>query len=181
MPHNLLNFSIRRTDIAPSLGPVIGGSITDKIGWRWVFWFLVMLTGTHFAAMLLFFPETQRKIVGNGSIKARGVYWSFVSPGAQESRRQGGVARFPNPLASLKILSRSGSLTVILITAVTYAVKMALQTSLSAQCVEIYNLNYLVAGLTYLPSGVGGGIASFLTGKPKFHAYSPVSLPSRGF
>lgn len=146
-----------------------------------MFWFLVIMTGTHFSAMLLFFPETQRKIVGNGRIKARGVYWSFFFSGARESKRQKGPARFPNPLTSLKILSRPGSLTVILITAVTYAVKMALQTSLSAQCVEIYNLNYLVAGLTYLPSGVGGGIASFLTGERKLHAYSLVSLPTRGY
>lgn len=36
------------TNIAPSLGPVIGGSITERLGRRWVFWFLVVLTGTHF-------------------------------------------------------------------------------------------------------------------------------------
>ncbi|KAK5662615.1 hypothetical protein OQA88_8529 [Cercophora sp. LCS_1] len=42
---------------------------------------------------------------------------------------------------------------------------MTLQTSLGAQCVEIYNLNYLEAGLIYLPSEVAGGIGSFSTGK----------------
>ncbi|KAK1764932.1 MFS general substrate transporter [Phialemonium atrogriseum] len=162
---NYVGALLLMTDIAPSLGPVIGGSITQQVGWRWIFWFLVIMTGTHFIAMLLFFPETQRRIVGNGSAKVRGVYWSFFSARNRGCGSQNGQVRFPNPLSCLEILSHKGSLAVIMITAVTYAVKMALQTSLSAQCVEIYNLNYLVAGLIYLPSGIGGGVASYLTGQ----------------
>lgn len=33
---------------------------------------------------------------------------------------------------------------------------MALQASLSTQCIAIYNLDYLQAGLVYLPAGFGG-------------------------
>lgn len=57
-----------------------------------------------------------------------------------------------------------GNLTVILIGSTTYVVKMTLQASLAAQCISVYNLNYLEAGLIYLPSGIGGAIASYLTG-----------------
>ena len=56
---------------------------------------------------------------------------------------------------------------VIIIYAITYSVKMTLQTSLGSQCVEVYRLNYLAAGLVYLPSGVAGGIGSYATGKQK--------------
>ncbi|KAK8078926.1 hypothetical protein PG994_002733 [Apiospora phragmitis] len=42
---------------------------------------------------------------------------------------------------------------------------MTLQASLGAQCVEIYRLNYLTAGLVYIPSGVGGAVAAFFSGK----------------
>lgn len=159
-----------RTDIAPSLGPVIGGSITQQLGWRWVFWFLVILTISHFLIMLLVFPETQRNIVGDGSGKVRGVYWSFFSllQSSKLRRNRAEVVkpkrRWPNPFACLPILANKDSLIVILIYAVTYSVKMTLQTSLSAQCVEIYQLDYLAAGLIYLPSGVAGGIGSFMTG-----------------
>ncbi|KEZ40579.1 hypothetical protein SAPIO_CDS8492 [Scedosporium apiospermum] len=54
------------SDLALSLGPVIGGGIAESLGWRWIFWFLVIWQGSHFVTMLLFVPETQRKIVGNG-------------------------------------------------------------------------------------------------------------------
>lgn len=159
-----------RTDIAPSLGPVMGGSITEQLGWRWVFWFLVILTSSHLLAMIMFFPETQRNIVGNGSGRVRGVYWSFFSllQSNEVKNNRTKVIKpkrhYPNPVACLPILAHKDSLMVILIYAVTYSVKMTLQTSLSAQCVEIYQLDYLSAGLIYLPSGVAGAIGSFGTG-----------------
>ena len=48
---------------------------------------------------------------------------------------------------------------------VTYAVKMTIQASLGSQCISIYNLNYLEAGLVYLPAGVAGGLGAKCTGK----------------
>ncbi|KAI1868544.1 uncharacterized protein JN550_006460 [Neoarthrinium moseri] len=71
------------TNAAPSFGPVIAGALTQKLNWRWIFWFLAILTGT----------------------------------------------------------------------------------SLAAQCIEIYHLDYLQAGLIYLPSGIGGALGSYITGK----------------
>jgi hypothetical protein len=40
-----------------------------------------------------------------------------------------------------------------------------LAASLSAQVIHIYSLNYLIAGLTYLPAGIGGMFAAYFTGK----------------
>lgn len=48
---------------------------------------------------------------------------------------------------------------------VTYAVKMTIQASLGSQCISIYNLNYLEAGLVYLPAGVAGGLGAKCTGQ----------------
>ncbi|KAK4038975.1 major facilitator superfamily domain-containing protein [Parachaetomium inaequale] len=173
------------TDFATSLGPVIGGGLTQGFGWRAIFWFLVIFTGSHFVVMLLFFPETQRNIVGNGSIRPKGLIYQtvfslirkrreakdtkVVAVGEKQETEEGVPAkrrlRFPNPLACLPVLANKGSLLVILITAINYAVKAALQTSLDAQCVELYGLNYIQAGLVYLPSGVGGGVGSYGAGK----------------
>jgi hypothetical protein len=63
------------------------------------------------------------------------------------------------------MLFKKGNLTVIVIGSITYTVKMTLQTSLAAQCIDIYRLDYLQAGLVYLPSGVGGAIAAYSTGR----------------
>lgn len=134
--------------------------------------------------MLLFFPETQRNIVGNGSIRPKGFIYQTVFSLLRKRKEQINKKvievgngeqgediprkrrlRFPNPLACLPVLANKGSLMVILITAINYAVKAALQTSLDAQCVKIYGLNELQAGLVYLPSGVGGGFGSYGAGK----------------
>ncbi|KAI1821718.1 major facilitator superfamily domain-containing protein [Xylaria intraflava] len=165
------------TTSAPSLGPVLGGALTEKLGWRWIFWFLVILTGAHLIVLFIFLPETQRKLVGNGSRPVRGVvYWNLFSvlfhkdPSGEHkleavTSKNKRKCRFPNPLACLPVLCGKGSLAVILIGSITYTVKMTLQTSLAAQCTDIYDLNYLEAGLIYLPSGIGGSIASHFTGR----------------
>ncbi|OIW32625.1 MFS general substrate transporter [Coniochaeta ligniaria NRRL 30616] len=159
------------TDFAVSLGPVIGGSISQELGWRWIFWFLVILTGSHFLTMFLFFPETQRNIVGNGGGKVSGVYWSLFTlfQSTEVKKAQVPITKparhYPNPFSTLPILGNKESLMVIALYALTYAVKMTLQTSLGAQCVEIYQLSYLNAGLIYLPSGVAGALGASSTGQ----------------
>lgn len=55
-------------------------------------------------------------------------------------------------------------LSVILVGSVVYAVFGCLGASLSAQCFELYGLDYLEAGLIYLPSGLGGIIAAYTIG-----------------
>lgn len=148
----------------------MGGSITQYQGWRWIFWFLVILTGSHFVLILLFLPETQRNIVGNGSGKSTGVYWSLFYLFQDKEIRKSKLKivrpkhHYPNPFSCLPILGHWESLLVIVIYAITYSVKMTLQTSLGSQCVQQYDLNYLAAGLVYLPSGVSGGLGSYMTG-----------------
>ncbi|KAK4644965.1 hypothetical protein QC761_309580 [Podospora bellae-mahoneyi] len=181
----LVGVLLLMTDVATSLGPVVGGGLTQGLGWRWIFWFLVILTGSWFIVILIFLPETQRGLVGDGSRRVEGwVYQSFWSVFyfkerkgkkgteavvvGEKMEREGEEERkfrFPNPLACLPVLADKGSLVVILITAINYAVKAALQTSLDAQATEIYGLSYLQAGLVYLPSGVGGGFGSFFAGR----------------
>ncbi|CAI4213377.1 unnamed protein product [Parascedosporium putredinis] len=158
------------TNAAPSFGPVIAGVLTQKLGWRWIFWFLVILTGTYFVVVALMLPETQRKIVGNGSIPTTGVHKSLFDTltrdrkerfdRGQEPRRDR-KHHIPNPFKCIMILFSKGNFTVIMIGSITYMVKMTLQASLATQCIDVYGLDYLQAGLIYLPSGIGGAIASY--------------------
>ena len=54
------------TNVAPCLGPVLGGVIAEKLSWHWIFWLLSILSGTHLTLLVVFLPETSRKLVGNG-------------------------------------------------------------------------------------------------------------------
>ncbi|KAG1763051.1 MFS general substrate transporter [Suillus occidentalis] len=47
--------------LGPSLGPIIGGALTQGLGWRAVFWFLVIWGGIIFSAFLFLFKDTFRK------------------------------------------------------------------------------------------------------------------------
>lgn len=54
--------------VAPAIGPVIGGLLSKFLGWRSVFWFLVIISGGYLVAFMIAMPETARAIVGNGSV-----------------------------------------------------------------------------------------------------------------
>jgi len=47
--------------LGPSLGPIIGGGLTQGLGWRAVFWFLVVWGGVIILAFLFLFKDTFRK------------------------------------------------------------------------------------------------------------------------
>jgi len=47
--------------LGPSLGPIIGGALTQGLGWRAVFWFLVIWGGVFVCAFFFLFKDTFRK------------------------------------------------------------------------------------------------------------------------
>ncbi|KAI4162436.1 MAG: hypothetical protein LQ342_004002 [Letrouitia transgressa] len=108
------------TNAAPSVGPVLGGIITEKLSWHWIFWLLSILSAAHLLGLLLFLPETSPN---------RPNFIVIVAGGLQ------------------------------------YTVFGCLAASLSAQMIVLYSLDYLAAGLVYLPSGISGILAAYLTGK----------------
>ncbi|KAF9235667.1 MFS general substrate transporter [Melanogaster broomeanus] len=47
--------------LGPSLGPIVGGALTQGLSWRAVFWFLAVWGGVVFAAFFFLFHDTFRK------------------------------------------------------------------------------------------------------------------------
>ncbi|KAH8848314.1 hypothetical protein MCOR27_003567 [Pyricularia oryzae] len=79
--------------------------ITTTAERRSIFWFLVILMGVYLVFVLLFLPETQRKIVGNASIPTRGLHRSVfdVFTGGSRQVEMTGIERGPVPSAKEKL------------------------------------------------------------------------------
>lgn len=54
--------------IGPALGPILGAILTKFLGWRSIFWFLVIFAGVMILIIMIFLRETCRTVVGNGSL-----------------------------------------------------------------------------------------------------------------
>ena len=162
--------------IAPSTGPIIGGSLTYAVGWTWIFWFLCIAAGACLSIMIFLLPETSRNIVGNGSIQppkylhlpitAFMCHWKD-----SDVTTTGRTSRMPNPLKSLKIFARRDNTILIIGCGFLYTIYMCVNTSLSVLFIEIYKLNQLQAGLIYLPFGIGGTVSTFFSGPLLNSAY----------
>ncbi|KAK7927614.1 MFS multidrug transporter [Apiospora marii] len=85
-----VGFAAVPTILAPALGPVIGGLISQFLGWRWIFWFLTILAGAFMVLYALFMPETCRNIVGDGSLRSHKAYrplWQLGKEALADRRR----------------------------------------------------------------------------------------------
>ncbi len=170
-------------NVAPGLGPVLGGVLIEKAGWRWTFGFLAISGALSLVLIAVLLPETGRNIVGNGSRPTPNMNQSVVllwrenrrkkttllphgyRTDASESVARIATMRLPNPLGSVHIFLQRESAPVILINGVFYSAYCCLQASLSSLFISIYGYRELEAGLIYIPFGVGCFVASLLSSK----------------
>ncbi|KAG9236957.1 multidrug resistance protein [Amylocarpus encephaloides] len=159
-------------NVAPSLGPVLGGVLSQFVGWRWIFWTLVLLSGICLLWIGIFLPETSRHIVGNGSIPTAWYHqtaWSLLQrprSQKQQSTQEPPKRNFhvPNPISCLKLLFHRSTSLIILVNGIYYMTYGCIQASMSSLFIELYDFNELEAGLIYLPFGVGCALASLVSG-----------------
>jgi multidrug resistance protein len=176
------------TMLGPALGPVIGGVLTQFLGWRSVFWFLVIIAGLFLVPYTLTVPETGRNVVGNGSVPPQG--WNMTifewlrlrkeeraenglsRTATAEGRRlaqaelaRGRKLRWPNPLKTVHIVMEKDMAVVLFYNALIYTAFYNIMASLPKLFQEIYSFNDLQIGLCYIPFGGGCAIASFINGR----------------
>ena len=168
----------------PTIGPLLGGVITGKLGWHWIFWFLTILGGAFLVIVWALFPETSRKIVDNGSIQARLLnqpLLSFLrqfprsahqpSPSSHEGLRSRSY-QLPNPVPALRVIFYPDTALVLWISAIHYAAYYCLQATIPSLFSSTnYNLTPLQLGLTYLSIGTGVALGGFINGKTLDHNY----------
>ncbi|KAI7779539.1 hypothetical protein LA080_000728 [Diaporthe eres] len=176
--------------LATAIGPVIGGLMAQFAGWHSIFWLLTGLAGVVTIPIALFFPETCRKVVGNGSIPPP--RWDRCYTNAWYERRttsRGGEVpyekrdelararklRFPNPLAPITLLLQRECGWALLYSSILACSFYATLALIPSQFGRIYSFNELEVSLCYLPFGVGALVAAFSRGKfidANFHRHA---------
>jgi hypothetical protein len=134
---------------------------------------LTILAGTCLLLILFVFPETNRKLVGDGSKPVSGMNKTLVALLFSEPREdtQDPTTQekidfvFPNPLKSLRLVFYRDTAPILYIHGVFYMTYCCLQVSLSSVVIDLYAFSDLEAGLMYVPFGLGCLLASYLSGE----------------
>ncbi|PIG90104.1 MFS efflux transporter [Aspergillus arachidicola] len=166
--------------LAPSLGPILGGVLSEYLGWQSIFWFLAMSSTIFFIPLVLFFPETCRTIVGDGSIPASGWnksilnWWmskrphrrpvpipsASIEPALQPQLPK----RMIHPLSTLSLLFHLPTGLILLSNGLIFASYYAITAGLPSQLRSIYGLSDLNIGLSFIPMGAGTLLSATFNG-----------------
>jgi multidrug resistance protein len=174
-------YSSVSTILGPTLSPIIGGLLSQYLGWKAIFWFLTIFAVPVFILLMFFLPETCHKVVGNGSIppthflnksvmsylieKKLAKEGTPIDHAQQEALAKNMNWKFPNPLATLVVLFNKEAAFLMLYIGLLLAVHYLILTGIPSIYAATYNLNEIQIALVYIPYGFGSVVSAFTTGK----------------
>lgn len=157
--------------VGPAIAPVLGGILSQFLGWRAIFWFLTILAAIYLILAGVSFPETGRNVVGNGSIPPQGWNMSLLNymdirkaneslalsstPSHQAARvAQVELAakrnlRWPNPLKTMHIILEKDVAVVLLFCGLLFTGMYTVMATVPSLFAKIYGFNDLQIGTLY--------------------------------
>ncbi|KAF3762835.1 hypothetical protein M406DRAFT_46598 [Cryphonectria parasitica EP155] len=173
-------YGLTTVALAPSIAPVLGGVITQYLGWRAVFWFLTIVAGIILICMILFYPETSRKVVGNGSLppqKWNVPLFTFLTGAArQQKSSQRFDWRSMNPLRTVRLIFEKQTGVILAYTALGYAAFYFVTAAIPGTLARVYGLNDLQIGLCYIPLGAGSFLSTQMVGRAVDRNYRRLAM-----
>lgn len=168
-----------------AIGPIIGGVLNNQWGFRSIFWFLVVTSSFVLVALLIFLPETHRKIAGNGTIPVSGfqkplIY--YVKPPSawfESGETIRAVPRppmmFRNAFSPLAYIFEKDIAALLAWGAVAYTAWSMVMSSTTTMLLHGFPLlTQWQIGLCFLPNGLGCIISSLSTGWVLDQSYNRV-------
>lgn len=151
--------------LGPVIGPVAAGFLSEAMGWRWIFWLIVIVSGFVSVILFIFGRETyhptllQRRVdrlrEKTGNTELRSSLDSGLSPVEKIKR---GIVR---PL-KLLVMSPIG-IACALYLAVVYGYMYLMFSSVTSVFRNTYGITGNLSGLIYLGLGIGALIGMTIT------------------
>ncbi|CAP68188.1 uncharacterized protein PODANS_7_4880 [Podospora anserina S mat+] len=155
----LVSLDLGKDDGRPTVGPVIGGFVSQTIGWRWDFWIVLIISVVVCGLTELFNQETnprvliERKVKRLASESGRKDLRSCFETGEQMSQKRillNGLVR-PTKMLFLSPLVFFVSIYI----AFTYGTLYLLFTTIPLVFQETYGWSIGITGLIYICLGIG--------------------------
>lgn len=166
--------------LGPTLSPILGGLISQYWDWHGVFWFLLAFAGVFCIPLLLFLPETCRKVVGDASVPPPPLNMNITDKIRFANRAKAGIPvdeaklaklrenytlHLPNPLKTLVVLFDFETAIILLGAGLALADFYAISTGASSAFRRVYGFDDMQVALMFLPIGAGGIVSAFTTGR----------------
>ncbi|GKT72669.1 major facilitator superfamily transporter [Colletotrichum tofieldiae] len=145
------------TILGPMVGPVIGGSLTESMGWRWMFWVISIVIGVVSITAFFVLGETyppvllERKAARLRKQTRNSNYRSSLAP----EYAPGELFR-RSIVRPMRLLFCCPFVTVVCVyVAVLYGTLYLLFATYSFVFSEVYGFSTVAVGLVFLPGGLG--------------------------
>ena len=155
---------------SPALGPVTGGLLVQRWGWRSLQWFLSAFAGSMLLSAIIFLPETKQNIplgsreflaAENLSVHPHDSPYQLLRSGTKAA-----IAALTNPLRAFGYLHYPLVAILLYLAALSYALTAIFAITVQSVFSAIpYNYDSLIVGLLFLPYAFGAIAASLFGGK----------------
>lgn len=155
-----------------AVGPVIGGALAGALGWRAIFLFLTIYSGSFLLLLVLLLPETLRSIVANGSRLPSNLVSRYpllvyqrITTVKWESLPPTSPGKHVDIVGPFRILISKEAAPIMAFLATYYAVWQMSITAMATLFKDHYHLTETQVGLTFIANGAGSMIGTLVTGK----------------